>query len=145
MSKNTLMRPLLEWPASLPAWPVGFWPPKMDLLGQAADIRLEEFESGHHHVIRAEIPGIDPDKDVSLTVDGDTLNIDITRERSSEKSEAGHFRSEFAYGHLHRSVHLAARTGAEDVTASYRDGILEIRVKTNGAHRENRRIPVTRA
>ena len=86
MSRNTLMRPLLEWPASFPTWPVGFWPPKMELLGPSTDIRIEEFDSDHHRVIRAEIPGIDPEKDVSLTVDDDVLSIDITRERRAEKT-----------------------------------------------------------
>lgn len=144
MSRNTLMRPLLDWPASFPTWPVGFWPPKMELLGPSTGIRIEEFDSDHHRVIRAEIPGIDPEKDVSLTVDDDVLNIDITRERRAEKSESGQFRSEFSYGHLHRAVHLDGRAGADDVKATYRDGILEIRVKTNGHHEEKRRIPVSR-
>jgi HSP20 family protein len=139
------MRPLLEWPASFPAWPVGFWPPKMELLGPSTDIRIEEFDSDHHRVIRAEIPGIDPEKDVSLTVDDDVLNIDITRERRAEKTESGQFRSEFSYGHLHRAVHLVGRTGADDVKATYRDGILEIRVRTNGHHGEKKRIPISRA
>jgi HSP20 family protein len=138
------MRSPLDWPDAFRSWPLGLWPARLDLLDTPSDIRLEEFDSDHHHVIRAEVPGIDPDKDVVITVDGNLLSLDITREQRKEHTGADGYRSEFAYGHLHRSVRLPHESDAQDVKAKYADGILEIKVKTNGAHPARRRVPVER-
>ena len=46
------------------------------------------------YVLRAEMPGIDPDKDVSLDIEGDVLTI--SGERREEKKEKN--RHELHYG-----------------------------------------------
>ena len=56
-------------------------------------------------MIRAELPGIDPAKDVDITVTDGQLTIKA--ERSEKKESKG--RSEFSYGSFMRSVTLPGR------------------------------------
>jgi HSP20 family protein len=91
-------------------------------------IRVEEFTDGTTEVIRAEAPGIDPDKDVELTITDNTLSLRVER-RDETKDKAGDgFRTEFRYGALSRVMPLPDGAKADDITATYTHGILEIRV-----------------
>lgn len=108
-------------------------------------LRVEEFVEGETLVVRAELPGIDPEKDVDISVVGDVLRISAHREERSEDKQKDSYRSEFRYGAFARNVHLPAGATEEDVSASYHDGVLEIRVPVGEqAKPEPRRIPVTR-
>jgi HSP20 family molecular chaperone IbpA len=39
------------------------------------DMKVEEFQDDGHLVVRAEMPGIDPDKDVEITVEDPGLAV----------------------------------------------------------------------
>jgi HSP20 family protein len=91
-------------------------------------LRVEEFVEGDVLVVRAELPGIDPEKNVDLSVVDGVLHISAEREEKSEQKEKDSYRSEFRYGSFSRSIPLPAGYSETDVTATYRDGVLEIRV-----------------
>jgi len=93
-----------------------------------AMLRLEEYVEGSTCVIRAEMPGIDPDKDVEITVSDGLLHLSAHREEKSEDNRPDGYRSEFRYGSFERSIRLPADATEADVKASYKDGILEVRV-----------------
>ena len=79
-------------------------------------------------MIRAELPGVDPDRDIDVSVDNGVLTIAAERQESTrEKLDKG-YRSEFRYGSFVRQVRLPAGTSAEVVSAAYKDGVLEIRM-----------------
>ena len=103
--------------------------------------RLEEATRDNRYVIRAELPGLDPENDIEVTVDGRTLTI--RAERRHQDSEP--YRSEFRYGSLARVVTLPARAGAADVTARYGKGVLEVSVPVRVAEPEGTRIPIETA
>jgi HSP20 family molecular chaperone IbpA len=103
-------------------------------------VRVEDFVRDDRYVVRAEIPGIDPEKDVELTVEGDYLTI--AGHRREEKVEKNH--SEFRYGSFSRTLRLPAGTDASDITATYDDGVLEVSVPM-ATKEPSTRIPVTRA
>jgi HSP20 family protein len=90
----------------------------------AQPIRVEEYVEGDHYMIRAELVGIDPEKDVEVTVGSGYLTI---RAERSDKTEGKH-RSEFRYGSFSRTIGLPANADEDAVSASYRDGILTISV-----------------
>lgn len=72
-------------------------------------------------------PGIDP-KTLGLTLQQNLLTIEGQRPlRLDEK--ATHYRQERFAGDFRRSVALPQDVDPEQVNASYRDGIVEIRVK----------------
>jgi HSP20 family protein len=91
------------------------------------------------------MPGIDPDRDVELTVADGMLQVRARREERDEKKGRNEYRSEFRYGEFVRTVPLPPGVKVEDIKASYKDGILEIRVPV-GAEAESsvKRIAVAR-
>jgi len=104
-------------------------------------IRVEDKIEDNHYVIRAEMPGLDPDKDVKITVEDNTLVIDA--ERTEEKSDKN--RSEFQYGAFRRAMALPAGAKVDDIKATYTDGILTVTIgigETPSA--QTKQIPVAR-
>ena len=91
----------------------------------ANPMRVEDFVQDGSYVIRAELPGIDPEKDVEVTVADGILTIKA--ERHDEKTGKHH--SEFRYGTFSRSVTLPASADEEHIEAFYGHGILEVTVK----------------
>lgn len=103
-------------------------------------IRVEEELTDDELVVRAEIPGIDPDHDVEITLADDVLRIKATRSKKEREEKEGHLRSEFSYGSFVRTLTIPKGITPEEVSASYKDGILEVRVplpkqELPGAHR----------
>ena len=87
-------------------------------------IRLEEFTEDDRYVLRAELPGIDPEKDVEVSVSDGMLTI--FGERKEEEKEGR--RTEFRYGSFTRSIALPAGADEHDITAVYHKGVLQITV-----------------
>src|SRR5258708_35663775 len=87
--------------------------------------RVEEYVEDSRHVIRAELPGLDPDQDIEVTVDDRTLMIHAERREEEKKKKKPH-RSEFRYGSRTRSGRLPAQAHAKDATARYEQGNLEV-------------------
>lgn len=90
-------------------------------------MRVEESIKDNTLVVRAELPGIDPDKDVEVSVADGILTISAHREENSEESSDGAYRSEFRYGSMLRRIALPEGVTEADITASYKDGILEVK------------------
>jgi HSP20 family protein len=114
------------WPALLPFRP-------------GETFRVEEYTDDGTYVIRAELPGVDPEKDVEVTVDSGVLTINAQRREETKRDR----RSEFRYGSLTRSVSLPEATDQDKIRASYDNGILEVTVPMEElAPLESRRISV---
>ena len=93
-------------------------------------LRVEDELNDGRYEVRAEIPGVDPAKDIDITVHDGLLTIKAVRSQAVESQG----RSEFSYGAFARSVPLPAGADVEDVRASYEKGILAISVPVpNGA------------
>jgi HSP20 family protein len=107
-------------------------------------IKVEEFEDDGNLVVRAEMPGIDPDEDVEITVADGTLALRAERRSETKSEEKKGFRSEFRYGSFSRVVQLPAGATEDDVKATYTDGILEVRIPIDSAAAETKRIPIAR-
>ena len=114
-------------------------------MSSAGALRVEQYVDGDESVIRAEIPGVDPDKDVDISVTGDRLTISAKREQREESKDDDGFRSEFHYGSFQRTMTLPAGTSADDVKATYEDGILEVRLPSAGSGPEKTKVPIGRA
>jgi len=90
--------------------------------------RLESFVKDGSFVVRADLPGIDPKK-VEVTVENGRLRIRGERSEEQERKDRRYRYREVAYGQFEREVALPEGSDPESVTASYRDGILEIVTK----------------
>jgi HSP20 family protein len=113
-----------EWTRMLPFRAMSFphWHDMDDL------IRIEEFREDGTLVVRADLPGIDPDKDVELNVSDGMLYIHAERRAEEKREEEGYLRRELRYGSLSRALPLPEGITESDITATYKAGILEIRV-----------------
>lgn len=113
-----------------------------------APIRIEEFVEGENLVVRAEMPGVDPDKDIEVTIDDGFLRIRAERQEKEEHRDKGRFRSEFRYGSFSRNIALPDDVKEEDIKATYTDGVLEVRTPLpDEAARPAapKKLPITRA
>ena len=118
---KSLLPDLAELLTGFPSW-TG-WRPLFD----ERLLKLEDEMDDSHHVVRAEIPGIDPAKDVDITVRDGRLTIKAER---TEKKQSNR-RSEFSYGSFVRSVSLPPGADEDDITATYDNGILTVSVAVN--------------
>jgi HSP20 family protein len=112
------------------------WLPKV----VAPTIRVEEYTKDGRFVVRAELPGIDPDKDITVEVADGTLTI--RAERREEIHDGG--RSEFHYGSFVRHLALPAGTAETEVSAKYTDGILQVTFPVPTRSAEARKVAVER-
>jgi HSP20 family molecular chaperone IbpA len=99
---------------------------------------VEEHIDDGMYTMRAELPGVDPDKDVEITVEDGVLRVQA--ERTEEKHKKVH--SEFHYGKFVRTVVLPRGAVEDTATATYTDGILEITVKIGEPKEAGRRIVI---
>lgn len=134
----------LDW--SLPTWTRErpfWWPSAWDGVLESTGVRVEEYEEDDVYVIRAEVPGIDPDRDIDLTINDAVLRLDIRRQQETHEGRRRRHRSEFSYGTFTRIITLPRTAAEKDVTATYEDGILEVRVPLNGKDADTHHVPIT--
>jgi HSP20 family molecular chaperone IbpA len=112
---------------------------EQDHLPRAAVIRLEDRITDTEYTVRAELPGLNPEKDIQLTIAHGVLTIRVER---TEETQHRH-RTEFRYGIFERSVRLPANADASTVTAHYRDGILEVTLTLAPVESAAKRITIT--
>ena len=103
-------------------------------------VRVEDYVKDGTYVVRAEVPGLDPEKDIEVAISKGVLTISAQRQ---EKTEDKH-RSEFHYGAFARSVTLPEGADEDHIRASYDSGILEVVVtlKDQAAGKAPKRVPV---
>jgi HSP20 family protein len=86
------------------------------------------FTRGDDMVVRMELAGIDPEKDVSVTLDEGDLVIRGERRRSEEVKDEAYYRMESEYGTFERRIPVPEGVDEKKVLAEYIDGVLEITV-----------------
>lgn len=84
-------------------------------------------ETPEAFVIRADLPGV-AQKDVKVNVMGDTLTVRGERRQECAEGDTNWLRCERAHGTFERSFTLGSPVKADQVKASYKDGVLDVRV-----------------
>jgi HSP20 family protein len=79
-------------------------------------------------IVTAELPGMEPDKDVEITVDEDYLTIKGEKSEETEISEEDRYVHERRYGKFVRRVPVPEGVSADKITADYTNGVLTVRV-----------------
>lgn len=92
------------------------WTPSVDI-----------YETKKEVVVRAELPGLSA-KDVDITLTENTLTIKGEKKASDEVKGENFYRVESAYGAFQRTIPLPVPVRNEKVKASFKDGVLEIRL-----------------
>jgi len=91
-------------------------------------VTIDRDDTAGELVVRATLPGLDPVKDVELTVSNGVLWIDGSHEEEYRTEEGGRVREEVRYGSFNRSIPLPDGVTAKDIDARSKDGMLEIRI-----------------
>ncbi|MEE2031999.1 Hsp20/alpha crystallin family protein [Rhodococcus chondri] len=104
-------------------------------------IRVEDEITDDRYIVRAEMPGLDPETDIDVAVNDGRL--EISAERTEKKTENG--RSEFSYGSFRRSVTLPRGAKEDEIDASYAKGILTVSVGLGDTETPAKKIEVKKA
>lgn len=91
------------------------WMPTVDV--------LEEEDSV---TVRAELPGVE-EKDIKLSVDGDTLLIEGEKRSEHEEKKANYYRAECCYGRFVRGIPLPRTVDSQKAEASHKNGVLTVK------------------
>jgi HSP20 family protein len=91
-------------------------------------IKVDEYRENGDLVIKAEIPGIDPEKDLMLTVDQGILDLRAERKITEDTEDKGYHRRELRYGTFTRRLPLPDGVDPASVSAAYQEGMLTVRV-----------------
>lgn len=121
---------LFDWADSLPSL--------FTLPATMRGVRIEDFTADGKYVVRAELPGLDPDKDIKVEVANGMLTISATR----QQEERDGARSEFHYGMLTRRVLLPDGADEQAVVAKYTAGILEVTVPISAKPAETHAVTI---
>jgi HSP20 family protein len=91
--------------------------------------RIDMYEEDKELVIKAEMPGIRK-KDLDISLNDDMLTIKAEKKEEKEEGEKGttHYTRERRFGQYIRSMTLPARVDAENISATLKKGLLEIRL-----------------
>ena len=113
----------LRWP-ELAAFPDDFWTTSL----AQEEIRVNEYVDSGQYVVRAALPGVDPQKDISVSVRDGVLMIQAERRKESKVAEKDYYREELRYGKFSRSIPLPRGVHEKEVEAKYDNGVLEVRL-----------------
>jgi HSP20 family protein len=94
----------------------GVWMPVVDM-----------FETNDDLVVDFDLPGV-RENDISLSITGDVLTVKGERQSNQPLNDDSCFHMERAFGKFERSIRLPMPVQAGPVRATYRDGVLEVRV-----------------
>ena len=110
---NRLFENFLERPASATG---RVWVPPVDMYATKDEL-----------VLTLELPGIS-EKDVSVSITGDLLTVKGERRFEQQMKEQDLLHVERTYGKFERVIQLPMAVQADHVKATYRDGVLEIKL-----------------
>ncbi|MBD2248588.1 Hsp20/alpha crystallin family protein [Nostoc sp. FACHB-888] len=86
-------------------------------------VEIQETENAIH--LNLELPGIEA-KDLDVQVTENAVYLSGERKSETKTEDKGVTRSEFHYGKFQRVIPLSARIQNTNVTADYKDGILNL-------------------
>jgi HSP20 family protein len=105
---------------------------EVDSWSPVADV----YETADSFMICLELPGLEQSR-IDLRVDGHDLTVAGEREIDREPGEQFH-RVERSYGKFSRRFHLPSNVDRNAVQATFRDGVLRVRLTRRGEEREQR-------
>jgi HSP20 family protein len=78
-------------------------------------------------IIKADLPGINQE-DLDITVDEHSVQLKGELRQEDDRNEKGYHLTERRYGNFFRTISLPAEVIAEQATARYRNGVLELNI-----------------
>ncbi len=89
--------------------------------------RLYLGATGDVYSISVEVPGVEA-KDVHVDIANDTLTIRGEKKQEKEEKDRHYYRLERSYGNFQRILSLPEDADRDNVTASFKNGILQVKI-----------------
>ncbi len=97
---------------------------------------VDVYEEKDAVVVKAELPGMKKE-DIEVNLVGETLTIKGEKKEDQEVKQDDYYRRERSYGSFLRSVALPCEVKSGEIKASFKDGVLEVRMpKTEEAKKK---------
>ena len=94
---------------------------------------IDVIEEKDSFLVKADLPGIKKEE-LDIKVEGKFLTVKAERKEEKETKEKNYYASERFYGTFTRTIELPTDVKADQVKASYKDGVLEMTLpKTENA------------
>jgi len=91
---------------------------------------VDVYETIEEIIVSCEIPGLEKKDDINIHLNGRSITITGIIQRASEDTRDNRYhRTERFFGNFYREVQLPEKVNEEMATASYKNGVLEIRMK----------------
>ncbi|MER2106976.1 MAG: Hsp20/alpha crystallin family protein [Solibacillus sp.] len=100
-----------------------------NMLGNFGDMKVDVHETATEVIATCDIPSLEKDDDIQLHVEQNMLSIRGSINTTTEIKEENMFRKERYMGGFHRSVSLPSPVSSDGVKATYRNGVLEVRMQ----------------
>lgn len=92
------------------------------------NIKIDVMETENEIVAMCDLPGLEKKTDVNIDIQNNILTISGSINRSMETKQENFHRQERFSGRFQRSVTLPSPVDQENVKATYKNGVLEIRM-----------------
>jgi HSP20 family protein len=112
-------------------WPDFRWPEEMEMAYPSVDI----FEDPSNVVLKAELPGVRK-QDLSVEITDNRVCISGEKKREEKVEKKDYHRIERTSGSFTRSFSLPADVEGAKAKASFKDGVLEVRIPKTAAARK---------
>jgi HSP20 family protein len=96
--------------------------------GRAWAPAVDVWETDKEVVYAFDLPGIPEDK-INVEFEDNALTVSAERERTEEASDDRFYRYERRFGSFSRTIGLPQGVSESDLSADYKNGVLEVRVK----------------
>jgi HSP20 family protein len=106
------------------AWDRPLWRDMMEPL-QGRLTRTDVIDRDEDFLVRAEVPGVDK-KDIEVSLSDNMLTIKGKVEHEEKEQKKDYYRCEITQGSFSRSVLVPGKFDASKVSASLKDGMLEV-------------------
>ena len=99
-----------------------------NMLGNFGDMKLDVHETTTEVIVSCDIPGLEKKEDIQINVQNNFLSLSGSLNKAMEIKEENMFRQERYAGSFHRSISLPSPVSRDGVKATYRNGVLEVRM-----------------
>jgi HSP20 family protein len=129
-------RPVFRWPR---LFGPERWLPSREIVSMPA---VDVYDEQNEIVVKADLPGVTSDE-LDVTVSESRLTIKGEKKKEEEVKHEDYHRWERSYGAFTRTIDLPAPVKVDDVKATFKSGVLEVRLpKTEAAKQRSVKVEV---
>lgn len=120
-----------------------FWPSMPRMLEEREPMpSIDIFEEADNIIVKSDLPGMSKD-DIEINLTDDMITLSGEKKKEEKVEEKNYFRLERSCGSFTRSFALPAEVQTDKAKASFKDGVLEIRIpKSEEARKKERKIKI---